>query len=61
MGKSMSIMILIEYDMPDKYLLKYNEEGIIDILAKRLSTDIESTVFAIVQALTKLATKSISP
>ncbi len=49
----------IEFEFPDKYHLRFKDEGIIEILIHRLNSDIDSTVFTVAKALTKLATKSI--
>jgi hypothetical protein len=45
--------------MPDKYHLKFIQEGIIDILIDRIGTDIENNILMVVKTLTRLSTKSI--
>ena len=49
---------IIEFDFPDKYHLRFLDEGILELLLSRLKTDIDSSCFMIAKALTKLASKS---
>jgi hypothetical protein len=44
--------------MPDKYHIKYLNEGIIDLMIERMKYDVEPTVIMILKTLTRLATKS---
>lgn len=48
----------LEYEMPDKYHMKYLQEGIIETLIERMKTDVEPTILMIVKTLSRLATKS---
>ena len=50
--------LFLEFDFPDKYHLRFLDEGILELLLSRLKTDIDSTCYMIAKALTKLASKS---
>jgi hypothetical protein len=52
------LLLFLEFDFPDKYHLRFLDEGILEILLQRLKTDIDSTCLMIAKALTKLASKS---
>lgn len=53
------INYFLEFDFPDKYHLRFLDEGILELLLSRLKTDIDSTCYTIAKALTKLASKSM--
>ena len=49
----------VEFEMPDKYHLKFLNENIIDNLIEKLNCEVEATIIMLIRALARVATKSI--